>query len=69
MSRPQPYSYILTEKEPGKRYMLSRRGEEWEKEFATVAGAYFFARSQAVEGEGQLVVLNDAGETGTLFLF
>jgi hypothetical protein len=48
---------------------LTQKGHPWEQEFSTVAAAYFYARSLSEEGEGQLVVVNQKGEQGTLFLF
>jgi len=61
--------FILTEIESARRYVLTQKGQQWEQEFSTVAAAYFYARSLSEEGEGQLVVVNQKGEQGTLFLF
>ena len=62
-------TFILQELETAQRYVLSQDGRDWQQEFSTVAAAYFYARSLAEEGEGRLVVVNERGEHGTLFLF
>ncbi len=69
MRRSLQNNYLLKETEPATRYVLSCEGEEWEKEFSTVAAAYFYARTLSAERESQLVVFNQAGERCTLFLF
>jgi hypothetical protein len=63
------FNYILTEIESAKRYELRQQGQPWKKEFGSVAAAYFFARSHTESGQGQMAVLNQAGEQCTLFLF
>jgi hypothetical protein len=69
VSHARPFHYILTEVEPAQRYTLQRRGQDWKEEFATVSAAYFFARAQAEEGEGQMLVVDMDGNESTLYLF
>jgi len=64
-----PFAFTLLEVEPEKRYVLKQRGQKWEQDFTTVASAYFFARSKSDDGQGQMVVVNHAGERSTLYLF
>lgn len=63
------FSYTLKEIEPARRYALTRKGRDGEQEFSTVSAAYFFARSQAEEGEGQMLVVDTDGNESTLYLF
>jgi hypothetical protein len=61
-------SFVLQEIETA-RYVLTQHGQDWQQEFTTVAAAYFYARSLTEDGEGRLIVVNERGEQGTLFLF
>ena len=63
------HDFVLTEIGSARRYVLTQKGHAWEQEFSTVAAAYFYARSLSEEGEGQLIVVNQRGEQGTLYLF
>ena len=67
--RQSPFSYVLTEIEPAKRYALTKKGQDGKQEFSTVSAAYFFARSQVETGEGQMLVVDQKGNECTLYLF
>lgn len=70
MPRPRSsFSYVLTELEPAKLYALTQKGRRWRQEFSSVSAAYFYARAQADEGEGQLLVIDRDGNESTLYLF